>query len=195
MPAGWHVGGFWDLSIDVFLKVQDNRYSKLLYLIHYDIAYGLHLGYKIKLFNDLFVVPLRTMLHFSFQLTSISTGLQRFSKREGWFRHSSQCWCSGRQESYGPSSKRGSLWIPRLGASSQAETCWASTVWQGGWGTEKRWGGTKQRLPTSTWGHRRGNDANHHPQNRSQNYREAKQFHASCESCTMSWEVWIQAHM
>ena len=138
--------------------------------------------------NTFFVVAMRMMQHSSFQLTSVSTGLQRFSKREGWLRQNSQCWCSGRQESYGPSSKRGSLWIPRLEVSSQAETCWASTACQGGRGAEKRRGGRRQRQPASTWGHRKGNDANHHPQNRSQKCREAKQFHASCDLCTMSWE-------
>ena len=32
--------------IDVYLEVQDKRYSKILYLVDY-IAYGLHLLYKI----------------------------------------------------------------------------------------------------------------------------------------------------
>ena len=40
--AGPHVVGFGDLSIDVFLEVQNKRYSQILYLIDY-IAYGLHL--------------------------------------------------------------------------------------------------------------------------------------------------------
>ena len=40
--AGRHVVGFWDLSMDVFLDVHNNRYSQTLYLIDY-IAYGLHL--------------------------------------------------------------------------------------------------------------------------------------------------------
>ena len=40
--AGRHVVNFEDLSIDVFLEVQDNKYSLTLYLIGY-IAYGLHL--------------------------------------------------------------------------------------------------------------------------------------------------------
>ena len=46
MSAG-HVVGFWGLSIDVFLDVQNQRYSSILYLIDY-IAYGLHLGYIIE---------------------------------------------------------------------------------------------------------------------------------------------------
>ena len=49
MSAGFasqHVVGFGDLSIDVFLEVQDKRYSQILYLIDY-IAYGLRLLYKI----------------------------------------------------------------------------------------------------------------------------------------------------
>ena len=41
-----HVVGFKDLSIDVFLEVQNERYSQILYLIDY-IAYGLHLWYEI----------------------------------------------------------------------------------------------------------------------------------------------------
>ena len=44
--AGRHVVGFEDLSIDVFLEVQNRRHSYMLYLIEY-IAYGLHLWYKI----------------------------------------------------------------------------------------------------------------------------------------------------
>ena len=44
--AGRHVVGFEDLSIDVFLEVQNQRYSKILYLIGY-IADGFHLWYKI----------------------------------------------------------------------------------------------------------------------------------------------------
>ena len=33
--AGRHVVGFGDLSIDVFLEVQDTKYSQILYLIDY----------------------------------------------------------------------------------------------------------------------------------------------------------------
>ena len=44
--AGRHVVRFEDLSIDIFLEVQNKRYSQILYLIDY-IAYGLHLWYKI----------------------------------------------------------------------------------------------------------------------------------------------------
>ena len=44
--AGRHVVDFWDLNIDIFLEVQDKRYSYILYLIGY-IAYGLRLWYKI----------------------------------------------------------------------------------------------------------------------------------------------------
>ena len=40
--AGRHVVGFLDFVIDIFLKVQDQKYSYILYLIDY-IAYGLHL--------------------------------------------------------------------------------------------------------------------------------------------------------
>ena len=48
--AGRHVVGFGDLSIDVFLEVQDKRYSEILYLIDY-IAYGFHLWSKIYFFK------------------------------------------------------------------------------------------------------------------------------------------------
>jgi hypothetical protein len=41
-----HVVGFLDLFIDVFLEVQNKRYSWILCLLDY-IAYGLHLWYKI----------------------------------------------------------------------------------------------------------------------------------------------------
>ena len=44
--AGRHVVGFGDLSIDVFLEVQNQSYSWILYLIDY-IVYGLHLWYNI----------------------------------------------------------------------------------------------------------------------------------------------------
>ena len=37
---------FGDLNIDIFLEVQDKKYSQTLYLIGY-IAYGLHFWYKI----------------------------------------------------------------------------------------------------------------------------------------------------
>ena len=40
--AGQHVVGFEDLSIDVFLQVQNKRYIQILYLIGH-IVYGLHL--------------------------------------------------------------------------------------------------------------------------------------------------------
>ena len=43
--AGRHVVGFGGLSIDVFLEIQNNRYSYILHLIDY-IAYGLHLWCK-----------------------------------------------------------------------------------------------------------------------------------------------------
>ena len=44
--AGRHVVGFLDFFIDVFLEVQNKRYSEILYLIDY-IAYGLNLWYEI----------------------------------------------------------------------------------------------------------------------------------------------------
>ena len=50
--AGRHVVGFGDLSIDVVLEVQKKRYSQILYLIK-NIAYGLHLWYKIKNLNEI----------------------------------------------------------------------------------------------------------------------------------------------
>ena len=43
--AGRHVVGLLDFFIDVFLEVQNKKYSGILYLIDY-IAHGLHLGYK-----------------------------------------------------------------------------------------------------------------------------------------------------
>ena len=44
--AGRHVVGLGDLNIDIFLGVQDKKYSPIFYLIGY-IAYELHLWYKI----------------------------------------------------------------------------------------------------------------------------------------------------
>ena len=50
--AGRHVMGFEDLSIDVFLEVQNTKYSLILYLMDY-IAYGLHLWYTITIFKEI----------------------------------------------------------------------------------------------------------------------------------------------
>ena len=44
--AGRRKVGFGDLSIDIFLEIQNQKHSSILYLIDY-IAYGLHLWYKI----------------------------------------------------------------------------------------------------------------------------------------------------
>ena len=55
MSAGFadrHVVGLGDLSIDVFLEVQNERYSQTLYLIDY-IVYGLHLWYTILIFKEI----------------------------------------------------------------------------------------------------------------------------------------------
>ena len=43
-----HVVGLLDFFIDVFLKVQNKKYSKVLYLIDY-IVYGLHLCHKVQI--------------------------------------------------------------------------------------------------------------------------------------------------
>ena len=54
MPAGFadrHVVGCVDLSIDVLLEVQNERYSQILHLIDY-IAYGLHLWYQIQIVKE-----------------------------------------------------------------------------------------------------------------------------------------------
>ena len=39
--AGQHVVGFLDFFIDIFLEVQNKKYSQILYLIHYVVP-GLH---------------------------------------------------------------------------------------------------------------------------------------------------------
>ena len=52
-----HVVGFLDFFIDVFLEVQNKRYSWILYLIDY-IAYGLHLLYKIYIFKEICRKPI-----------------------------------------------------------------------------------------------------------------------------------------
>ena len=44
--AGRHVVVFWDLRTDMFLKVENQKYNKILYLINC-IAYALHLWYEI----------------------------------------------------------------------------------------------------------------------------------------------------
>jgi hypothetical protein len=43
--------GSGDISTDVFLEFQDERYSQMLYLIDY-IAYGLHLEFKTKITKE-----------------------------------------------------------------------------------------------------------------------------------------------
>ena len=50
--AGQHVVGFLDLFIDIFLEVQDQKYSSILYLIDY-IAYGFHLWSTIEINKDM----------------------------------------------------------------------------------------------------------------------------------------------
>ena len=47
-----HVVGSLDFLIDVFLEVQNKRYSLILYLIDY-IAYGLHLCHKMQIFKEM----------------------------------------------------------------------------------------------------------------------------------------------
>ena len=75
--AGRHVVGFLIFFIDVFLEVQNQRYSLILYLIDY-IAYGLHLWYKICIFKEICRKPislhpgLATSLHMG---SSIPGGL------------------------------------------------------------------------------------------------------------------------
>ena len=55
--AGRHVVGFLDFFIDVFLEVQSNKYSEILYLIDY-IAYGLHLCNKITIVREICREPI-----------------------------------------------------------------------------------------------------------------------------------------
>ena len=49
--AGQRVVGLGELSIDVFLDVQNERCSYILYQINY-IAYGFHLWYKIYIVKE-----------------------------------------------------------------------------------------------------------------------------------------------
>ena len=51
-----YYSGFVDLSIDVFLEVQNHRYGRLLYLIDY-IAYGLHLWYNVSILKKMCCKP------------------------------------------------------------------------------------------------------------------------------------------
>ena len=45
------VVGFVDLSIDIFLEVQNEKYSEILYLIEYN-AHGVHFCSKITNLNE-----------------------------------------------------------------------------------------------------------------------------------------------
>ena len=49
--AGRHVKGFHYFVIAVFLEVQNERFSQILYLI-YSIVYGFHLLYEMHLFKE-----------------------------------------------------------------------------------------------------------------------------------------------
>ena len=55
--AGRHIVEFGDLNIDIFLEVQDKKYSYILYLINY-IAYGLHVWYNIEIFKVICRTPI-----------------------------------------------------------------------------------------------------------------------------------------
>ena len=48
---GRWVVGFGDLSIDIFLEVQNEKYSSILYLIEYN-AHGVHFCSKINNFKE-----------------------------------------------------------------------------------------------------------------------------------------------
>ena len=50
--ASRHGVGLGDFSIHIFLEVQNERYSQILYLIYY-IAFGLHLMYKMTIFKEI----------------------------------------------------------------------------------------------------------------------------------------------
>ena len=55
--VGRHVVGFGDLSIDAFLQVQNERYSQIFYLTD-NIAYGLHVYYKINISTEICLKPI-----------------------------------------------------------------------------------------------------------------------------------------
>ena len=55
--AGRHVVGCFLFVLDIFLEVQDQRYSQILYLINY-IAYGFYLWYIIWIFKDICWKPI-----------------------------------------------------------------------------------------------------------------------------------------
>ena len=55
--AGRHVVSFLDFFIDVFLEVQNTKSSHLLCLID-QIAYGLHLWYKMNIFKEICRKPI-----------------------------------------------------------------------------------------------------------------------------------------
>ena len=50
--AGRHVVGFEDLNINIFLKIQNKRYSQILYLIDYVVP-GLHFWQKNSISKEM----------------------------------------------------------------------------------------------------------------------------------------------
>ena len=63
--------GFEDLSIDVFLEIQNQKHSKILYPIGY-IAYGLHIWYGHSRINEICSKPIS-------QHPDLATGLHDLS--------------------------------------------------------------------------------------------------------------------
>ena len=60
MSAGFalrHVVGFRELSMDVFLEVQNTKYSYTLYLIDF-IVHGLHLWNEIEICKEIYREPI-----------------------------------------------------------------------------------------------------------------------------------------
>ena len=59
--GGQQVVGFGDLSIDIFLEVQNEKYSWILYLIEYN-AHGVHFCSKINNCNEIRASGVKKML-------------------------------------------------------------------------------------------------------------------------------------
>ena len=57
LHVGWRCSRFSYFLIDIFLEIQDKKSSYILYLIDC-IAYGFHLWYRMKIFNEICRKPI-----------------------------------------------------------------------------------------------------------------------------------------
>jgi hypothetical protein len=69
--------GLGDLSIDIFLELQDKKDSSILYLVDY-IAYGLHLWCNIRILTQLRTIYEYVELHMLSHRHAMTSGSHQF---------------------------------------------------------------------------------------------------------------------